>query len=232
MLKEIFNAKDKSFRNMLFVVFFAYSAFAAIEAFFSSFATIYMGKTEGAAATLFLAYSIPMILTAYFWGLLGQKIGRKKAARFGLFGIIIGALLFIVFVVPNVSSPIPKSEDYLDKWDYVVMVNLAIVSMAWMCFIVNSFPIIWALAPKGKIGAYTGIYYTFNQFAYTVAPIVAGLNLDYLAESGTAQYLALFPLVFVLVIISFLFMLRVKSGDKQLSEDEIKEYREKYQEAD
>src|SRR6056297_268955 len=75
-LKIIFTAEDKSFRNMLFVVFFAYSGFAAIEAFFSSFATIYMGKTESVAGSLFLAYSVPMILTAYFWGLLGQKIGR------------------------------------------------------------------------------------------------------------------------------------------------------------
>ncbi len=232
VLKEIFTAEDKSFRNMLFVVFFAYSGFAAIEAFFSSFATIYMGKAESVAGTLFLAYSVPMILTAYFWGLLGQKIGRKKAARFGLFGIIIGATLFVAFVVPNVYNPIPESEDFLDRWDYIVMMNLALVSMSWMCFIVNSFPIVWALSPKGKTGTYTGIYYTFNQFAYTLAPILAGLNLDYIATSGTAQYIALFPMVLVLIIISFIFMLRVKSGDKQLSEEKITEFNEKFKEID
>jgi Na+/melibiose symporter-like transporter len=227
-IKTIFRAKDKSFRNMLFVVFFAYTGFAAVEAFFSSFVVNYMGKAESLAGTLFMAYSVPMILTAYFWGLLGQKIGRKKAARFGLIGIVVAVAIFSFVVVPNIYNPVPGLETTLDSWDYIVMINLACVSMPWMCFIVNSFPIIWGLAPKGKIGTYTGIYYTFNQFAYSWAPILAGLNLDFLQGEGSSQYQGLFPLVLVCMVLALIFMFLVKSGGVNSSQEEIEEYEEKY----
>lgn len=215
LIGEIFKAPDKSFRNMLFVVFFAYTGFAAVEAFFSTFAKAYMGKADAVSGTLFLAYSGPMILTAFFWGFLGQKIGRKKAANIGLIGVIISVLVMIIFLVPNIYNPVEVPEESLTQKDLLVMLNLAFISMPWMCFIVNSFPIIWKLAPEGKIGSYTGVYYAFNQFAYTWAPILLGVNLDFFRDLGAKQYVVMWPLVLVCMIISFLFMFGVKSGEAE-----------------
>lgn len=230
---EIFKSKEKSFRNMLFTVLFAYTGFAAVEAFFSVFAKDYMGKSESVSGTLFLAYSVPMILTALLWGPLGQMIGRKKAARIGLIGVIISASIFSIFLVPNIyRTDAVNQEDFLKTSDYLVMLNLAFISMPWMCFIVNSFPIVWSLAPEGKVGTYTGVYYTFNQFAYSLSPILAGLNLDFFNSLGPRQYAVLFPFVVVSMLIAFIFLLQVKSGDVKLTKAQIDEYSEKYIEND
>jgi MFS family permease len=82
-----------------------------------------------------------------------------------------------------------------------------------MGFIVNSFPILWDLAPEGKQGIYTGIYYTFNQAAYTIAPILFGGILFGFISWGDYRYIVMFPFVLVCVIIGLLFFTRIKGGD-------------------
>ncbi len=220
---DIFRSDDKSFRNMLFTVMFAYTGFAAVEAFFSTFAQSYMGKADTVTGTLFLAYSVPMILSAYFWGMLGQKIGRKKAAVVGIVGVILSTFVLVVFLVPAIYNPVDVPEQVLTTKDYLVMVNLAFISMPWMCFIVNSFPLVWSLAPKGEVGTYTGVYYTFNQFAYTMAPMLLGLNLDFFQYLGPQQYVVMFPFVLICMIFAFLFLIRVnevKEVTKESSEED------------
>lgn len=231
-IKQVFKAEDKSFRNMLFVVLFAYTGFAAVEAFFSTFAIDYLGKSKSITGTLFMAYSVPMILTAYYWGKVGQRIGRRKAARNGLIGVIIFTSIMAIVLVPLLHNPKIVKETYFTWADILVMINLALISMPWMCFIVNSFPIIWSLAPEGKVGTYTGVYYAFNQFAYSISPILAGINLDFFRDLGEKQYLVLFPMVLFCMIISLLFMMQVKKGDADLSPEKIEEYEQKYGDLD
>ena len=33
--------------------------------------------------------------------------------------------------------------------------------------VVNSFPLMWGFAPERRIATYTGVYFTFNQSAYS-----------------------------------------------------------------
>lgn len=198
----------KDFLFFLGTVFFMYLAFASIEAFFSSFAVAYFQITEGAAGTLFLAYSGPMIASAYFVGLLGQskKIGRKRAVKIFLGWLIISVFVMAVLIVPST---------YHNYNPLIIIITLVLIAIPWMGFIVNSFPILWTLAPKEKTGIYTGIYYTFNQAAYSIAPIIFGGVLSTFSAFGDYRYIILFPSILVLIIIAFFFFFRVKTGESR-----------------
>ncbi len=198
----------KDFAFFLGTVFFMYLAFASIESFFSSFAVSYFQITEGAAGTLFLAYSGPMIASAYFVGLLGQseKIGRKKAVK-----IFLGWLTISVFFMAGIIVPIT----YHNYNPLIIIITLVLIAIPWMGFIVNSFPILWTLAPKEKTGIYTGIYYTFNQAAYSIAPIIFGGILSIFSAFGDYRYIILFPSILILIIIAFILFFKLKAGESR-----------------
>jgi maltose/moltooligosaccharide transporter len=196
----------KDFAYFLATVIFMYLAFASVESFFSSFATDYFDISEGLAGTLFLAYSGPMIAVAYFVGLLGQskKVGRRKAVKIFLTWLIVSVAIFAFIIVPITYHNINLTFTFL---------LLILIAVPWMGFIVNSFPILWSLAPEGKVGLYTGIYYTFNQLAYTIAPIAMGGLLSVFTFLGDYRYVIMFPVILVLIIIALLFFFRVKGGE-------------------
>jgi MFS family permease len=198
--------QHKDFTFFLGTIIFMYLAFASIESFFSSFAVAYFQITESAAGTLFLAYSAPMIASAYFVGLLGQKksVGRKKAVKIFLFWLILSIFIMAVFVVPTT---------YHSYSPLLVSIVLVLIAIPWMGFIVNSFPILWSLAPKGKVGIYTGIYYTFNQAAYSIAPILFGSILSAFGAFGDFRYIIMFPFILILIVIALIFFFKVKSGE-------------------
>lgn len=215
--------KNRDFAFFLGAVVFMYLAFAAVESFFSSFAMDYLGLFDAAfqqtgtkaeatqlaesqASTLFLAYSGPMIASAYFVGLVGQsqKFGRKAAVKFFLGWLVISVGIMSFLVIPFV---------YQNYQPILIIVMLVLISVPWMGFIVNSFPILWALAPKEKTGIYTGIYYTFNQAAYTLAPITFGGMLSVLSVLGDYRYIVMFPFIFGCIVIAFIFFSRIKGGE-------------------
>jgi MFS family permease len=215
----------KDFAYFLMAVFFMYLAFASVEAFFSSFAMEYLGlydaayKTTGNAAdakkmaesqagTLFLAYAGPMIATAYFVGMLGQskRVGRKNAVKIFLIWMIISLFIMTIIVVPFV---------YHNHQPILIIIMLMLISIPWMGFIVNSFAILWDLAPEGKTGIYTGIYYTFNQAAYSMAPILFGALLFIFISLGDFRYIVMFPFVLLCVIMGFALFTRIKGGESK-----------------
>jgi len=198
--------QHKDFTFFLGTILFMYLAFASIESFFSSFAVTYFQITEGAAGTLFLAYSAPMIASAYFVGLLGQKksVGRKKSVKIFLAWLIISIVIMAFFVVPIT---------YHNYNPLLVSIVLVLIAIPWMGFIVNSFPILWSLAPKGKVGIYTGIYYTFNQAAYSAGPILFGATLSAFGTFGDFKYIIMFPFILILIVIAMILFFKVKSGE-------------------
>lgn len=219
----VFTQRDKSMLFTLIFVFFTFLAFAGVEAFFSSFAIDFLGKTEGQASTLFLAYPIPMIVTAYFHGWLGQKIGRKNCLKIGM-----GALGF--FLLAMILFSVPKARDGNSIF---LFINLILVGTFWMMVIVNTFPVVWSLAPKGQVGSYTGIYYTFNQLAYTLSPIIMGGILQVFGtyvwpSQPELRFITLFPYVFLCLMIAFVFLFFIKGGEANISKEKVEEYTGKY----
>ena len=110
----------------------------------------------------------------------------------------------------------------------LIMICLALISIPWMGVIVQSFPVMWALSPKGKIGAYMGIYYTFNQTGYSVSPILLGAVLSLFSNLGDHRFQIMFPYVLICLCLGFFFFWKVKGGEEKLSEEEIQEYKDKY----
>ncbi|MHA1112728.1 MAG: MFS transporter, partial [Promethearchaeota archaeon] len=198
--------RDKKFVITLLFVFFTYLGFAAIETFFSSVAEEFLHKTE--YSIFLLLYSISMILSAFFNGWLGQKIGRKKALKIGMSVLLVLFLVLILFSLPKAR----------DGNDLFLIINFPLIGIFWMMVIVNTFPIIWTLAPPEQVGQYTGIYYTFNQLAYTLSPIMMGGILQLFGKYvfphlPELRFIAVFPFVFVCTLIAFIFLLFMKGGE-------------------
>lgn len=200
-LKELFTT-NKNMVYFLIAVTFWYLGFASVEAFFSSFAVSFLGKANDAeAGRLFLAYSVPMILSAYFVGLVGQKIGRKKALVFFLCWMTLSLAVMSFIIVP---------ANYKNSRDLVIMLMLALVSVPWMGVIVNSFPLLWGLAPEDKTGMYTGVYYTFNQSAYMLSPVLMGAVLSLASGMGDYRYIVMFPYVLICLVLGLVFTLKIR----------------------
>ncbi len=235
VFKTIFTQKDKSMLYTILFVFFTFLGFAAIEPFISLFGTNflfnYLPEVDAKAkiSTLTLVYSACMILTAVIHGWIGQKIGRKLSVKIGL-GVL-GALLILMIVFS-----IPKARDGLTL---PITINMGLIGVFWMMVIVNTFPIVWSLAPPGQIGSYTGVYYTFNQLAYTLSPVVVGSILQLfgnhvftLPGQEGFEYLTLFPYIFICMMIAFVFVFFIKRGEADLSQEKVEEYSGKYVEND
>ncbi len=211
--------ENKSFGFMLITVFFFYLGFSGIEAFFSRFAVNYFGVSEGTAGLMMIAYSGPMILSAPLHGLLGQKVGRKKALLICCIWVIIAMAIFSFLIVPLM---------YRNANTALIMGCLALISIPWMGVIIQSFPVMWALSPEDRIGSYMGIYYTFNQTGYSISPIVLGAILSAFSYMGDHRFELMFPYVLVCIVLGLLFFLKVKGGEEKLCEEKIKELTDKY----
>ena len=213
--KNALFGKDRSMLYLMIYVSFSYTAFASIEAFFTIFANNYLGIGDQEAGQLLLIYTASMILSAFISGMVGQRIGRRKALRAGTSGLIVlmAALSFVVTLKQTV-------------WIALLFVP---IGFFWMTVIVNVFPVLWNLSPLSDEGAYTGIYYSFNQAAYVFGPIIMGLVLDIIGKGmGNDRYLLLFPFIVFCEICAFILLYGVKGGEPQLSESAIDELREKH----
>ena len=73
------------------------------------------------------------------------------------------------------------------------------------------------MAPKGKIGAYTGVYYLFSQLSATLSPLITGSVFSFYklftdCVEG-AQYIMLFPYIILWEIVAAFFLSNVRRGE-------------------
>ena len=147
------------------------------------------------------------------------QIGRRKALRLGTTGLII--LMSILSIVVTLKQPL---------WIAILFVP---VGFFWMTVIVNVFPVLWNLSPRSDEGAYTGIYYSFNQAAYVFGPVIMGLVFDFIGKGmGSDKYLLMFPFIVFCEICAFVLLYGVKGGDPTMSEERIETLSEEYIKAD
>jgi maltose/moltooligosaccharide transporter len=212
----LFREKEKSALFMLLAIFSWFMATNAVETFFSLYATSVLGFKVGSASMLLLLVSAAFIIFAIPAGFMSEKIGRRKTIKIGL--ILILSSVIALFFFTNFS---------------VLLVLFLLYGVSWSMININSITVVWQLAPDGKIGAYTGIYYLFSAASAIISPVIAGFLFSIAYEAmGALRYTLLFPYAFAFLILAFFFMTRVKRGEVKMSQTEINDLKRVYEQSD
>ncbi len=237
-LKDLIREKDRSGIWMLLAIFMLIFGFNALESFYSKLVSeIYLADpiwvaahialvgaarieaAEKAAAGVLLLLPVMFIIAAIPGGIMGEKIGRRLTIKIGFVTMFV--MVCIVWLVP------------LELNTALILIYLAGIGYGFAN--VNTIVVIWQLAPKGRIGSYTGVYYLFSILAAIASPTLMGgiFGLVTLAGySGVAVYKAIFPYIIVCLFFAFLFISRVKRGEAKMTKEELADLRLQYEEDD
>lgn len=177
----------RSLLALLLAIFFWFSAFNAVETFFTSFATSELGLSDGSATMLLAFFSVSFVLFAVPAGIIGGKIGRRKTILIGLFGMVV--VFTPLFFINDVT---------------IFRVILLIGGFFWAMININSLPMVLEMANDQEIGTFTGYYYFFSFSAAIVSPILFGFIRDITKNYNTLFIYA--PVFFLLALISIVFV--------------------------
>lgn len=198
----IVRQRDKSALFVCLAIFCWFMGYNAIETFWTSYGkeVLYAGEiaagTLTADAAVARAASLLTYLSAAFLvfalpaGFIATRFGRKPTILLGL-GVLFALWAGMRFTTNNIY----------------VMVTLVVSGIAWALININSLPIVADLAPAGKIGAYTGIYYFFSMLAASTSPTIVGWLMD------LAGVRVMFVFTPVFMLLAFLCMLAVRRSE-------------------
>ncbi len=239
-LKDMIREKDKSGIWMLLAIFMFIFGYNAIDTFYSKLITEFFladpawlaaparvglnvaelaEAAEKGAAGILMLLPVMFIIAAIPGGILGEKIGRRLTIKIGF--VLMLVMVFLVWVLPiNVTySPILI---------YIAGIGYGFAN-------VNTIVVIWQMAPKGRVGSYTGVYYLFSILAAIVSPTLMGgiFSLVTLAGySGATVYMSIFPYILVCIVLAMIFISRVKRGEAKMTKEELAALRLQYEEDD
>lgn len=198
--KDIFQEKDKSTLIMLLAIFSMFIAFQGLAALLSIYGETVLSLNENIAGFLPIFFALPIIIFAYPFSKVAEKIGRRKTIKIGL--IIISICMLIAYIIGYAGSSVLLGT----------ILMLIIGGMGWSFVNVNTILIIWELAPsEDKIGTYTGVYYFFSFLAGILGPYILGTLTDLTSSSNMPYTLLLMGAIFF--IISLILMFFVKRGE-------------------
>jgi len=207
--KEILKEKDKSTIIMLFAICSWFIAFYGLQALLTIYGVHVIQQPENVAKFLFIFIAIPIIVFAYPFAKVADKIGRRNAIKIGL--VIMATSLIIGFFL-GFSR---------DKSLIGIILVFFFSGIGWSFINVNSIVIIWQLAPtKEKIGTYTGLYYLFSYTAAIFGPFILGIMTDLTSLPDLEFTLLLNGAIFC--IIALILMFFVKRGEVELKTEQKK----------
>ncbi len=187
--KKMLSNPDKSQLFMLLAILSWFMAWNAIEAFWTSYGKFALGVPEEEAQRALTFFTVTFVLTAIPGGLLGAWIGRLLTMRIGI--LILALDLIIGASLKNLSS---------------LTFVLIIAGLAWGLININSIVVVWEHAKK-NVGVGTGVYYAFSSAAAVSGPPLAGIVFDWFGPE------TLFPFSVFFLVLAFLFLLLVKTGE-------------------
>ena len=216
--KEIFGDEDKSALWVLIAVFFYLFGFNAIEFSFGRFATSYLQVTEGMASLILALMPVMLIVFAILAGSLATKYGRLKIMKIGLMIMASCTVVIIIMLISLRQLVFVRPLTIIDLLPLIIPLSIAGIGYGFTH--INALPVVWQLAPKDKLGAYTGVYYMVSQLGEILSPLFIGIVYFIIRAFGGDQWVALFPYFLIGVIIGFLCLLKVKKGDAEPLTDE------------
>lgn len=174
-------AKNRNLLFLLFAICSWFIGFSGVESLFTLYGEKYLGVKTSAAAFSFTFISISFLVFSVPAGILGTKFGKKKTITAGIGGLI-GCFLVIAFM-KNITF---------------IRILFLVCGFFWALININSYPFVADMAPRGKIGTFTGLYYLMSSIAAIVSPPLLGLVIDLISYRCMFFYAAGF---FILAII-------------------------------
>lgn len=226
-VREILKDKDKSALWVLIAIFVYSFGFSALEYSFGRFATSYFQITEGTASLLLALIPLMLMLFAIPAGKLATKYGRLKIMKIGL--LIMGICTIAIIINLAMLKPIIETRPITIIDLIPLIILLSIAGIGYGLTTINALPVVWQLAPKKKTGAYTGVYYMMGALGAILSPLAMSIVFAIVRYSGGDQWTTVFPYLLVALIISFVFLLKVKRGDAEpLTNEELARLRAAY----
>ena len=182
-LKEGIKTKQVFF--ILLAVFAWFMAYNGIETYFTRYGVNFLGITGGESVSTLFFISAPFLIFALPAGIIGTKIGKKKAMAIGLTSVM--ALSAVIVIFPSL---------------WVIRIAFILMGSSWALVNINSFPFVANLSPLGKIGTYTGLYYFASMFGQIVSPPLLGGVIDLFGYGAMFIYSAIFFLVALVLVLS------------------------------
>lgn len=195
-LKEVIVSREKSLFFMLLSIFLWFTGFNALETFFTSYAKFYLDLPEHVATGMLGVLSLAFMLFSVPAGYIGAKFGRRRSIVLGL-----STTAACLFAGTILASQI-RGEAIIKPF----LLLFVIGGSGWALTNVNSLPIVLDMAPRDKLGGYTGLYYFSSMLANIVSPPLTGLVMDLLG------YRILFVFAASFVVISSITVSFVKRG--------------------
>ena len=206
---DILKEKDLSTLIMLFAIFSWFIAYQGLAALLSIYGETVLNQSESIAGFLPFFFALPIIIFAYPFAKVAEKLGRRKAIKIGL--TIISTCVLIGYFLGYAGSNALIG----------IILILIIAGMGWSFVNVNSIVIIWEMAPsEEKIGTYTGVYYFFSYLAGILGPYILGSLTDLTSSPTMPHTLLLIGAIFFMI--SLVLMFFVKRGEATLTEEEKK----------
>lgn len=160
-IRDIVTSQEKSGLFILLAIFTWFIGYNSIETFWTTYGKEFLDISESRASMMLTATALSFLIFAVPAGYIATRFGRRRTILAGL-GIMIVLVLGGYFTTNMV---------YL-------IVMLVIAGIGWSLININSFPMVSDIAPPGKLGAYTGLYYFFSMAAAIVAPPAVGFLMD------------------------------------------------------
>jgi maltose/moltooligosaccharide transporter len=189
-VREIVTSQEKSALFILLAILTWFIGYNAIETFWTTYGKEFLLIPESSAAKMLVFTSAAFLVFALPAGFIATRFGRRRTILAGL----------VIMLLLTFGGFFTKSLAYL-------RIMLILAGVGWALVNINSFPMVSDIAPPGKIGSYTGLYYFFSMLAAIVAPPLVGALMDLLGQ----RTLFLFSPIFFLLAI--LCMLQVKRGE-------------------
>lgn len=211
--KRIINRGNRSLLFILIATFCWYFGYQAVATWFTTYGTRVLFISEATGSSYLTLIIVPFIIATLPSGILGEKISRKKTIIIGLLMIIIGftivSLYSLLFITPIDQNLIPLFIFHPPTLlNILILICFPLMGIGWALIEINAITIIWKIGGGEKQGAYTGIYYFFNQAAAIAGPPLVGLFFDL-----TKTPLPLFPISLIFYIVALVLMKFVKGGE-------------------
>ncbi len=227
-LRAIFKIKNKSAAFAFLAILFWSAAEDGFGTNLSLWGVEYAGLSDSFLSTLFIIMMLLVLVLGLPGAILSKRKGRLWTMRTGLIMYIACHAGIIV------SQEMMRAGFFLPGF-IITTACFGLKALGGGLLAIAAITIIWQMAPKDKVGTYTGLYYVFKQTGSVVAPLIIGGLLSLFtwlipALGATGAWVILNPFCLAMSIIGYVAMVRVTKGEvgDDLSDEEVKELERLY----